>query len=284
MTGRIDAHHHVWDPAMRDHAWLAGDEMAPIRRRFDLAGLAPLAREAGVEATVLVQVLTSVEETRAFLALAAESDLVAAVTGWVDLTVPSVADDLAALREAPGGAYLRGVRHLVQGEPDPQWLGRPDVRRGLVAVADAGLVYELLTLPHQLPAAVRAVAETPDARFVLDHCSKPPVAAGELEPWAGRLRELACHPNVTCKLSGLVTEADWGTWTVGDLKPYVDVVVEAFGPDRLMFGSDWPVCLLAAPYADVVEAAERLTASLAPAEREAVFGGTARRVYGIGVL
>jgi L-fuconolactonase len=201
----------------------------------------------------------------------------------VDLTAPSVADDIAALREHRGGRWLKGIRHQVQGEPDPRWLCQEDVRRGLRAVADAGLVYELLTLPHQLPAAIETVEALPEVTFVLDHCSKPPIAGGELEPWASRVSELAAYENVYCKLSGLVTEADWTGWTVAQLQPYADVVLEAFGSERLMFGSDWPVCLLAASYVQVLEAADAVTAELSEAERQDVFGGTAARVYGLSI-
>jgi L-fuconolactonase len=154
------------------------------------------------------------------------------------------------------------------------------VLRGLKAVGEAGLVYELLTLPHQLPAAIEAIRRLPETSFVLDHCSKPPITTGELEPWATRLRTLASLPNVTCKLSGLVTEAS-EEWTVDDLRPYVDTVLAAFGPERLMFGSDWPVCLLHATYAQVVEATEQLIEGLDQAERDGVWGATAARVYGI---
>jgi L-fuconolactonase len=277
----VDAHHHVWDLAVRDQEWIAGERMAPIRRSFGVADLAAVAGPAGVGASVLVQTVTVAAETPELLALAEAHDLVAAVVGWVDLTAAGVADELAALAGGTGGRWLRGIRHQVQGEPDPRWLCRPEVRRGLSAVGAAGLVYELLTLPHQLPAAVRTVAALPDVRFVLDHCSKPPVAAGRIEPWASGIRRLAEHENVVCKLSGLVTEADWASWRVRDLAPYAEAVLAAFGPDRLAFGSDWPVCLLAASYAEVVAAAEELTAGLSPAERDAVFAGTARRVYRI---
>jgi L-fuconolactonase len=280
-TERVDAHHHVWDLAVRDESWITGAEMEPIRRTFTVADLAPHAQAAGITRTVLVQTLSDVEETRDFLALAAESDLVGAVTGWVDLTAPSVADDLAELRAQPGGEHLRAVRHGVQGEPDPAWLCRPDVRRGLASVAAAGLHYELLTLPVQLPAAMSTVAALPELTFVLDHCSKPLIKAGTTEPWASQIRELAGHPNVVCKLSGLVTEAEWSGWDVASLRPYVEVVLEAFGPRRLMFGSDWPVCLLATSYADWVAAAEELTAHLTDDERVAVFGDTARRIYAL---
>ncbi|PZG20239.1 amidohydrolase family protein [Nonomuraea aridisoli] len=274
---RIDAHHHVWDPLARPHAWLEPEEMAPVRRTFTLDDLAGHAAAAGVTRTVLVQVLPDLDETREFLALAAASELVAGVVGWIDLTAPDAADTLAAL---PAG--LVGVRHGVQSEPDPAWLTRPDVRRGLAAVAAAGLAYDLLTLPHQLPAAVETVAALPELTFVLDHLSKPPIASGELEPWRARVRELAAHPNVCCKLSGMVTEADWASWRVADLRPYAEVVLEAFGPERVMFGSDWPVCLLAAEYEQVAAAADELCAGLSEHERAEVFAGTARRAYRLG--
>ncbi|MEU0126318.1 amidohydrolase family protein [Streptomyces sp. NPDC006289] len=277
----VDAHHHVWDLEARDQDWITGEELAPIRRSFTLAHLEPEARAAGVVATVVVQTVTVAEETPELLALAAPGGLVAGVVGWTDLMAPDVADALAALRGLPGGSRLVGIRHQVQGEPDPEWLLRPDVLRGLRAVAAAGLAYDLVVLPHQLPAAARAAALVPGLTFVLDHAGKPPVARRTTHPWAGGLRALAALPNTVCKLSGLVTEADHRSWTVADLRPYADTVIDVFGPDRLMFGSDWPVCRLAADYADVLDAAHELTGALGPSERRAVFAGTARRVYGL---
>ncbi|MCE7011181.1 amidohydrolase family protein [Kibdelosporangium philippinense] len=272
---RVDAHHHLWDLNVRDQDWI--DPSWVIRRDYDLSDLADAA--VGFDRTVLVQTITVPEETPEFLAIAGESDLVGAVVGWVDLTSPAVADTLAELRTGVNGEWLRGIRHQVQGEADPRWLCRDDVQRGLQAVFDAGLLYELLVLPHQLEASIETVAAFQDHPFVLDHCAKPPIASGSLEPWASSIRELAGFENVTCKLSGLVTEADWAKWTVDDLRPYAEVVLEAFGPSRVMFGSDWPVCLLAASYEDVVEAAEDLTSNFSQEERDQVFGGTAARVY-----
>lgn len=280
----IDAHHHVWDLAVRPQEWLDALELAPIRRGFSLAELLPHAREAGVDGTVLVQTVTVPEETPELLALAAEREaggLVAGVVGWTELRDPAIADTLAALRALPGGARLSGIRHQVQGEADPHWLLRADVQRGLAAVAAAGLVYDLVILPHQLPAATRAAALRPELTFVLDHLGKPPIAAGQREPWARDLRRFAALPNTTAKLSGLVTEADWRHWTVADLRPYAEVALEAFGPGRLMAGSDWPVCTLAAGYGRVMETAATLTGGLSRAERAAVLGGTASRVYGL---
>jgi L-fucono-1,5-lactonase len=229
---------------------------------------------------VLVQVLPDLDESIEFLATAAAEPLIAGVVGWIDLT-GSPARDIERLRSAPGGELLAGIRHLVQAEPDPRWLERDDVLAGLAAVRDAGLVYDLLVVPHQFPAAITAVRALPDLTFVLDHLGKPPVATGQLEPWATGLATLAREPNVVAKLSGLVTEADRQHWTPADLRPYAETALEAFGPDRLMLGSDWPVCLLAGTYAEVMAAADSLLEGLTPAERDAVRGGTATRVYGL---
>ncbi|MFG2883573.1 amidohydrolase family protein [Streptomyces sp. NPDC048297] len=275
----VDAHHHVWDLAVRDQDWIA--ETSPLRRDFTLADLEPEARAAGVTRTVLVQTVTVPEETPEFLALADTHDLVAGVVGWTDLTRPDVADELGRLRELPGGRWLKGIRHQVQGEPDPRWLLRPDVHRGLAAVADAGLVYDLIVLPHQLTACVRAAEAHPHLTFVLDHLGKPPIASGALEPWATAVRALAALPNTVCKLSGMVTEAGPASGTVDDLRPYADTVLAAFGPDRLMFGSDWPVCTPDATYAEVLDLAEELTAGLGAEEKAAVFEDTAARVYAL---
>ncbi|MGW5124887.1 amidohydrolase family protein [Streptomyces sp. NPDC004069] len=277
----VDAHHHVWDLSVRDQGWIAGPRLRPIRRNFALDDLEPLAEAAGVARTVLVQTVTVPEETPELLALAAGHDLIAGVVGWTDLTRPDVADELARLRALPGGRFLKGIRHQVQGEPDPEWLLRADVRRGLAAVADAGLAYDLVVLPHQLPACAEAAAILPELTFVLDHLGKPPIVSGELEPWASAVRALAVRTNTVCKLSGMVTEADLTAWTPAGLRPYAEVVLEAFGPDRLMYGSDWPVCTLAASYEEVLATARDLTSALTEHERTAVFERTATRVYGL---
>jgi L-fuconolactonase len=275
----VDAHHHVWDLSVRDQDWITGPELRSLRRDFGVSDLAPQARAAGVDRTVLVQTITVPEETPEFLALAEQGELIAGVVGWTDLTRPDVADELARLRGLPGGRHLKGIRHQVQGEPDPEWLLRPDVRDGLAAVAEAGLVYDLVVLPHQLPACVPAAAGHPELTFVLDHLGKPPIATGALQPWATAVRGLAALPNTVCKLSGMVTEADLAKWTVDELRPYADTVLDAFGPGRLMFGSDWPVCTLAASYGQVVDVAEELTRGVGAEERAEIFGGTATRVY-----
>jgi L-fuconolactonase len=277
----VDAHHHVWDLGVRGQDWITGPALAPLRRDFLLGDYRSVADANRIAASVVVQTVTVPAETPELLALAAASDLIAGVVGWTDLTAPDVADKIAALTERRGGAKLVGLRHQVQSEPDPEWLTRPDVLRGLAVVAQAGLVYDLVITAEQLPASARAAAAVPDLVFVLDHLGKPPIALGRTDPWEADLRGLAALPNTVAKLSGLVTEADWHRWKVADLRPYTEIALEAFGPARMMFGSDWPVCTLAASYPDVLAAAQDLTAGLSPAEREAVFDGTATSVYGL---
>ncbi len=259
--------------------WLRADELKPIWRDFTLDELEPEARAVGVDKAVLVQVAASTDGDQEFLAFAACNRLIAGVVGWMDLTAPDPAAELEVLQKAAGGQLLCGIRHLVQDEPDPDWLSRSDARQGIAAVADGGLPYDLLIRPSQAEAALAVVRALPELTFVLDHLGKPDIAGGQLEPWASWIRQMAAEQNVVCKLSGMVTEADWSTWTVADLKPYAETAFVAFGADRLMFGSDWPVCVLAGTYAEVFDAAQQLTGGLSPAEREAVFGGTATRVY-----
>jgi L-fuconolactonase len=278
----VDAHHHVWDPATADYPWLT-DELAVIRRRFTPDDLAPELVAARVEATVLVQTRSSEDETAEFLALASATPFIRGVVGWVDLTGPAVPEAIAALREGPGGDRLVGIRHQVHDEPDPAWLLRDDVIRGLRAVGEAGLAYDLLLRPRELPAALKLARRLPDVRFVIDHLAKPPIASGAaaLEPWRTRMRPFAELDHVACKVSGLVTEADWSSWTPADLQPFVDVALDTFGPRRLLFGSDWPVCLLAATYRQVVEATRTTLIGLTATERAAVMGDNATRIYGL---
>jgi len=276
----IDAHHHVWDLDVRDQDWISGPEMAAIRRSFTVDDLRPAAQTAGVTATIVVQTVTVAAETPELLALAVGDPLVAGVVGWTDLTSEGIGDQLDRLQSGHGGRFLVGIRHQVQSEPDPDWLRRPDVIRGLRAVAAAGLCYDLVVRPHQIAAATYAAAAVPGLTFVLDHAGKPPIASGDVEAWAAEIRALAAQPNTVCKLSGLVTEALPGAPPAA-FAPYAEAVLIAFGPDRIMFGSDWPVCLLASDYAGVVALARWLTGDLSDAERTAVFALTAARVYRI---
>lgn len=272
---RVDAHHHVWDLTVRDQPWTV--DLPALRRSFVMQDLRPHLYAHGIDATVLVQTVAVAEETPELLALAATDPHVAGVVGWTDLRSAGVTGTLASLQAGDGS--LVGIRHNVQDEPDPHWLCRADVRRGLAAVADAGLVYDLLITPPQLPAAIETARDLPQLRFILDHGAKPRIAAGQIEPWAGDLKRLAALPNVAVKLSGLVTEADPQTWTPRALRPYVNVILDEFGPERVMFGSDWPACLLAAGYDQVLATAQELMNSLTPAERDSVFGATAAAWY-----
>jgi L-fuconolactonase len=277
---RIDAHHHLWDANTAKYSWMTA-EYGAIRRAFGPDDLRPLLDRCGVDRTVIVQTWSSLEESYEFLATAARTPFIAGVVAWVDLTDGSAAETIAALRAAPGGGKLVGIRHQVHDEADPAWLLRPDVQRSLTAVAEAGLTYDLLVRPRELPAAHETVVRHPRMRFVINHLAKPPIRDGGSPAWEEWMPQMAALPNVYCKLSGLVTEADWHRWTVEDLRPYVARALDWFGPDRMLFGSDWPVCLLAAPYDRVVDAAQQLISGLSPAEQDAVFGRTAIAAYAL---
>lgn len=276
---RIDTHHHVWDLTVRPQDWMAGDRMDPVRRNFGLNDLRPLADAASIDRTVLVQTVAAPAETGEFLSLARGSDLVAGVVGWVDLESPDALSDLDRHLDHPGAGKLVGIRDLAQYKDDDGWLSRPEVIEAIQGIGRRRLTYDVLVVPEQLPAAVTAVRSCPDQLFVLDHIAKPRIAAGEIEPWASEMRALAAFPNVACKVSGMVTEAQWHEWHVSDFRPFVDVLLDAFGPDRLMFGSDWPVCLLSASYQDVVDLAAELVATLNTEEAAQFWAGTAERFY-----
>ncbi|MBW3632227.1 MAG: amidohydrolase family protein [Chloroflexi bacterium] len=282
-TPVVDAHHHFWTPSRHDYYWMSSAELDPIRRSFAPADLRPLLIAAGVDYTVLMQTVPSVQETREFMSTAEATDFVAGVVGWVDLTDPAVGDTLAELQSQPNGQTLVGIRHQVHDENEAEWLLRPDVQRGLKAVRDAGLAYDLLVRPRELPAALATAKAFPGMRFVIDHIAKPSIAAGEIDDWAALMEPFRPLTHVTCKLSGMITEANWDDWTPADLEPYVHRAVDIFGPDRLMYGSDWPVCLLAGQYGEVKNALEEALPPLSPLDRDKVFGGNAIRFYGLDV-
>jgi len=276
MTVRIDAHHHVWDLAVRRQPW--AEPFPVLYRSYLLDDLLPSLAAGAIDRTVLVQTVTVAAETPELLALAANEPLLVGVVGWVDLTAPDVADELGRLHEGLGGRYLVGIRHQVQEEDDVDWLAREPVRRGLCSVAAQQLAYDLVIRREQLPSAVSAARAIPELRFVLDHGGNPAIAEGRVEPWRSDITAFAALPNTAVKLSGLVTQAG-PNWSVDDLRPYADHLLEAFGPARVLFGSDWPVCLLRASYEEVVSVAESLTAGLTVDERAAVFGGNAGAWY-----
>lgn len=279
---RIDAHQHFWDIDGPAGDWLAAEETAAIRRTFGPDDLRPLLARYDINHSILVEVLSSVEETRHFCGIAEETDIVGGVVGWVDLKDPAVGDTVASLRSVPAGRWLVGIRHQVQSEYD-DWLAQPDVIRGLGILGDADLVYDLLGTSRHLPAAIEAVRACPETRFVLNHIGNPPIVDAGLQPWADRVWALGELPNVWCKLSGMITNADHRDWTPGQLRPYVEHVIEVFGEDRVMFGSDWPVCLLAGDYDRVVDALERCIGGLSEGARRKVYGETALDVYRLPV-
>ena len=276
---RIDAHHHFWSYSAAEYPWI-GKGMERLARDHLPKDLAPLTAAEGIDGTVAVQARQSLEESRWLLELAAANPLIRGVVGWVDLRSTHVEDQLREFAKRP---KFVGVRHVVQDEPDPRFLLGESFLHGIDKLATFGLTYDLLLYPHQLPAAVELVGRFPEQPFVLDHLAKPRIKAGELDPWRQDLKALASHGNVFCKLSGLVTEADWQGWKRADFTPYLEVALEAFSPERLMFGSDWPVCTLAAEYADVVGIVTDFLASLAEAERESILGGNAIRFYSLPV-
>jgi L-fuconolactonase len=273
---RIDAHHHVWDLTVRDQPWTA--DLPTLRRAFTIDELLPQLTTAGIDGTVLVETINVAEETPELLQLAQSHQQVRGVVGWVELTDPAVTDVLAGLRQRPDGRWLVGIRHQVQSEPDLDWLLRPDVRRGLGAVGEAGLAYDLLVTREQLPAAIDAARALPQVRFILDHAGKPAIGDGELDPWRQHILELAALPNVAVKLSGLLTETG-PDWTLAQLQPYADHLLAAFGPNRVLFGSDWPVSTLRANYGDIVRVTGQLLAGLSPTEQAAVLGAAALDWY-----
>jgi len=279
---RIDAHHHLWRYSAQEYGWI-DESMAALRRDFLPTDLKAAMTSAGIDGTIAVQARQSLDETRWLLDLADAADAIRGVVGWA----PIAGEEFpGVMEEFDGRAKLKGLRHVIQDEPDEHYILREDFNAGIRTMVDSGLVYEILIFESHLDDAIYFVDEHPRQPFVLDHIAKPLIAAGQLEPWATRMRELGRRENVWCKLSGMVTEADWRkdparASSLATLKPYLDVAVEAFGPKRLMAGSDWPVCLLATGYAQWFELLRSYFAGFSEAERVAVFGGNAIEVYGL---
>jgi len=277
VTGFVDAHHHVWTLSRGDYGWLTPD-LAPIYRDYSLKDLAPLREQANVTATVLVQAAPTVAETQHLLDIAKRShDVVKGVVGWVDL---AAADAIPTLTRLARNTLLKSVRPMLQDLPDDAWILRAEVGRTLSALPRIGLRFDALVKPAQLPALLTMLERHPDLAVVIDHGAKPAIAHGMWEPWARYMRAAANNPRVRCKLSGLVTEAGSG-WTIDMLRRYVDYLAEIFGPQRLMWGSDWPVVNLAATYQSWYAATVALTSGWSMDDRGALMGGTARRFYGL---
>ena len=272
---RIDTHQHFWtyDPA--NYSWI-GPSMAALQRNFSGSDLEPELLAAGIDGTVAVEARGHLEETEQLLSIAERTPFVRGVVGWLPLTEPGVEGLLERHLTRP---KLRGLRHWLGSASDLEYMFRKDLERGLSLLARTGLAYDLMLWPPQLGMASAFVDRHPNQVFVLDHFAKPFIASAQLEPWRAQLRELARRPHVYCKVSGLATEADWQSWQPSDLQPYLDAALEAFTPQRLMFGSDWPVCTLATGYVRWAETIQRWTAALSPAEQERILGGTAVEVY-----
>jgi len=270
----IDAHHHFWHYTPVEYDWI-DDAMPSIRRDFLPADLVPEIAASGIGQVISVQARQTLAETEWLLELAASHPWIAGVVGWVPLIDPAVG---SLLERLAADSALKSVRHVLQGEPI-EYMDRPEFNAGIAQLGRLGLAYDILIVHHQLPAAIRLVDRHPEQIFVLDHIAKPQIRAGQLQPWARDLAELARRPNVFCKISGIVTEADYATWTWEQILPYLDAALAAFGPSRLMFGSDWPVCRVATTYTDWVRTVERFAAPLSEAERRSLFHDTAARAY-----
>lgn len=275
MPSVVDSHHHFWDLSELDYPWMPpGDSV--LKKNHLPADLKPLIDEVGVERTVIVQAHPSLEEARWLLGLAAEHDFIAGVVAWVDLADPAVGGTLDELQQDP---YFKGVRHIWHDEPDPGWIMQAPVINGLKELAQRDIPYDLLPRPQHLTYIPRVLDAVPGLRTVVDHIAKPLIAERVFEPWLSDLKRVAEIPGVYCKVSGMITEADMDNWKPDDLVPYVDNVVDMFGYNRLMFGSDWPVCTLAGSYRQVFHAASRALGKMSVADRNAVFGGNAERFY-----
>lgn len=272
---RTDSHQHFWQYAPETHPWISED-LEILRRDFMPPDLKPELEQHRIDGCVAVQANQSEQETQFLLDLADRYDFIRGVVGWVDLSDERVEERLAYYDRFP---KLVGLRHIVQDEPDPNFLLRPEFLRGVRQLPAHNLAYDILIYEHQLPTAVQFAAELPEVRLVLDHIAKPKITRPERTTWQTNIRSLAAHAHVYCKLSGMVTEADWADWQPEDIVPYLDTVIEAFGLDRLMFGSDWPVCLLAAPYHEVIGLMDRYFGSFSAEEQAKVYGKNAIDFY-----
>ena len=275
MAERVDAHHHLWRYSAEEYGWI-DERMAALRRDFLPKDLMAEIAAAGIDGTVAVQARQTLEETRWLLKMADACEAIRGVVGWAPIAGEEFPGVMEEFEDRP---KLKGLRHVIQGEKDENYILREDFNSGIRTLLGSGLVYEILIYERQLPQAIDFVDEHPEQVFVLDHVAKPLIAAGQMEPWAARMRELGRRENVWCKVSGMVTEAEWSSWDAAALRPYLDVAVEAFGVRRLMAGSDWPVCLVACEYGRWFDVLREYFAGFSEEERDAVFGGTAVEVY-----
>lgn len=280
---RIDSHHHIWDLKVRPQTWMKGDELKPISRSILMNELEPELEKANIDFTVIVQTVPTPDETPEFLDLSLTHPKICAVVGWLDLESTDIRPQLDQYLSHPGGKNLVSIRDIAQDKPDPNWFLREDVIKNIHRIAEYGLTFDILTKPPQLAAAVEMVKQSPQNTFVLDHISKPYIAKNKMQPWADQISEIASHENVFVKVSGLFTEADWHNWNHQTFAPYLDHILNTFTPARMMFGSDWPVCLLAATYADTINLMEEFVKEFSVSEQESFWANNARRAYKLKV-
>ena len=276
---KIDSHHHLWDLGVRDQSWITGEAMAPIRRNFLVEDLKQAIAGTGITKTVVVQTVADYAETPELLELADREDLIAGVVGWLDIDSPDAIKHLDIYQSSKGASYLKGIRDIAQDHPDSNYLARPQAIATVQELGRRGLAYDLLTKTPELKGAIEMVKQCPDVQFVLDHISKPYIAKNEMQPWASLIKELASFENVVCKVSGMVTEANWNTWKVDDFIPYFEIIVDSFTPQRLMFGSDWPVANLAASYGELMNLVENLSKNFSVNEKSSLWTETATNAY-----
>lgn len=281
---RIDSHHHVWDLSVREQGWMVGEALNPIKKNFSINDLRQAVTGCGIDKTVVVQTVTNYDETPELLELADTDDFVAGVVGFLKIDAADAISYLDKYESMRGFKYLVGIRDIAHDYEDVGYLSKPQVIKNVQELGKRGLVYDLLTKTPHMQAAIDLVKQCPNTQFVLDHISKPYIAKGEMQPWANKLAELASYENVVIKISGLFTEADWKGWKQEDFWPYLDHVTKSFTPERMMFGSDWPVCLLAATYRQSIDLMEQYTVSFSDAEKNNFWAGTASRAYGLKLL
>jgi len=281
---RIDSHHHVWDLSVREQGWMVGEALNPIKRNFSINDLRQAITGCGIDKTVVVQTVTNYDETPELLELADTDDLVAGVVGFLKIDAEDAIAHLYSYQSLRGFKYLVGIRDIAHDYEDVKYLSKPQVIKNVQELGKRGLVYDLLTKTPHMRAAINLVKACPNTKFVLDHISKPYIAKADMQPWADQITELASFENVVVKVSGLFTEADWKNWKKEDFWPYLDHITKSFTPNRMMFGSDWPVCLLAATYKQSIDLVEEFTSKFSESEKNAFWAATANTAYGLNLI
>jgi L-fuconolactonase len=281
---RIDSHHHVWDLSVREQGWMVGEALNPIKRNFSINDLRQAITGCGIDKTVVVQTVTNYDETPELLELADTDDLVAGVVGFLKIDAEDAIAHLDSYQSLRGFKYLVGIRDIAHDYEDVKYLSKPQVIKNVQELGKRGLVYDLLTKTPHMRAAIDLVKACPNTKFVLDHISKPYIAKADMQPWVDQITELASFENVVVKVSGLFTEADWKNWKKEDFWPYLDHITKSFTPNRMMFGSDWPVCLLAATYKQSIDLVEEFTSKFSESEKNAFWAATANTAYGLNLI